>query len=54
MADDFRKEAEEHWKFIEQLLNKTIDLDKESRALIHFLYVEAMIHGAKHGKEDKP
>ena len=34
-----RELAEAHWKWLESLLRK--------------LYVEAMIHGVKHGREDK-
>jgi len=34
-----RELAEAHWKWLESLLHK--------------VYVDAMIHGIKHGKEDK-
>ena len=54
--DDFREEAEKHWFFIEKLLNsqcsEKIVLDKVSIETTHYLYVEAMIHGYKHAKED--
>lgn len=34
----FEKEAEEHWEWLQ--------------SVIHKLYVEAMIHGYKHGYQD--
>ena len=40
MTDQKAKElAEEHWKWLESLLHK--------------IYVDAMVHGIKHGQEDK-
>lgn len=56
--NDFREEAEQHWKFAEQFI---IKLSKWKNApkiedglleLIQFLYVEAMIHGYKHAVEE--
>jgi hypothetical protein len=41
-----REKAEAHWKFIEKVLLLMVDV-------MHFLYVEAMVHGAKHEREDK-
>ena len=40
-----KEEAEKHWEYTQELLLKMIEL-------CHFLYVEAMVHGAKHGAED--
>ena len=37
--EEARKLAEEHWKWLESLLRK--------------LYVDAMVHGIKHGQEKK-
>ncbi len=37
--------AEEHWEYTEQIILHQLELT-------HRLYVEAMIHGYKHGKED--
>jgi hypothetical protein len=49
--NDFRKTAEAHWKYTSELLELAgTDADE----LLHFLYVEAMIHGYKHAlKETK-
>lgn len=41
----FRKRAEEHWKFIEGIITILLKLAK-------WLYIQGMIHGYKHGKED--
>ena len=39
MTDEEVKEmAEAHWKFLERWL--------------HMIYVDALVHGVKHGKED--
>jgi hypothetical protein len=46
MSDDFREEAEAHWRFIEKLLDAQIPIEK-----VHYLYVEAMIHGFKHHRQ---
>ncbi len=40
------EEAEKHWQYTEQILLKQMEM-------MHYLYVQAMIHGAKHEKEDK-
>ena len=46
----FRKEAEKHWAYIESLLIAAgIDYDL---TLHKHLYVEAMVHGYKHGSND--
>lgn len=55
--DCFRSEAEKHWIFIKPLLCKegldesevTVELEKT-----HYLYVEAMVHGYKHAKQETP
>lgn len=41
-----REDAEKHWEFIYGLIMVFIKV-------LHFLFVEAMIHGAKHGKEER-
>lgn len=47
---NFREEAEAHWKFISELLETAgVDLNE----LHHFLYVEAMVHGYKHRKQEE-
>ena len=40
-----REEAEKHWKYTEGVILLMLELT-------HYLYVEAMIHGAKHIKGD--
>ena len=37
-----REEIEKHWEYTEQIIMKLIEL-------MHYLYVEAMVHGEKHG-----
>jgi hypothetical protein len=48
MSEDFREEAEKHWKFINDLLDKMTEINEFPIEMIHYLYVEAMIHGYKH------
>lgn len=48
---DFRDQAEKHWEYTGKLLELTGE--EECLDLIHFLYVEAMVHGYKHAKEEK-
>lgn len=43
-----KEQAEKHWEYTAQLLKLA---GHEPTELEHFLYVEAMIHGAKHEKE---
>ena len=53
--ENFRENAEKHWIFIKNLLIK-INEDNYSEdllELIHFIYVESMIHGYKHGQQDR-
>ncbi len=42
--DEARKLAEEHWKYTEQIILNLLNLT-------HYLYVESIIHGDKHGYE---
>jgi hypothetical protein len=41
-----REEAEKHWEYTYKVIQLVLQL-------CHLLYVEAMLHGAKHQKEDK-
>ena len=52
MTSDFRSEAEAHWQFIEKLLD-TCTSETVTKETLHFLYVEAMIHGYKHSEQTK-
>lgn len=40
---EIRKLAEAHWEYTERIILYQLEL-------MHFLYVEAMIHGFKHGQ----
>ena len=42
-----RELAEAHWHFVEQILLRELEQK-------HFLYVEAMVHGIKHGQDATP
>lgn len=58
MSEAFRKEAESHWIYTDGIFVKIIKLygqplTDEMRELIKYCYVEAMIHGYKHGMEYK-
>jgi hypothetical protein len=44
---EIRELAEKHWKYTEGLLAQT---KEPSTPREHYLYVEAMIHGFKHGE----
>lgn len=48
-----REQAEDHWDFIEGLLKRENEIDDSMIGLetVHYLYVEAMLHGAKHERE---
>jgi len=48
-----RECAEEHWRFIENLLRMDNEDGLVSIEMAGYLYVEAMIHGAKHAKACK-
>lgn len=43
--EDVRQVATEHWEYTEKVLSKMAQLGKT-------LYIEAFIHGYKHGLED--
>lgn len=40
-----REDAEAHWRYTRKIIDVLVEL-------AHVCYVEAMIHGAKHGMED--
>jgi len=40
-----KETAEKHWEYTEKIIQKMVDV-------MHQLYVEALIHGAKHGREE--
>ena len=40
-----KETAEKHWEFIHGLIMVML-------AVMHYLFVEALIHGAKHGREE--
>ena len=42
---EFRKQAEDHWNFIEGIITIFLKLAK-------WLYIQGMIHGYKHGKKE--
>jgi len=44
--EEARELAEKHWKYTEQIILHQLELT-------HYLYVEAMIHGIKHGEGNK-
>lgn len=41
-----RETAEQHWEYTNKII-------QEMLKVMHITYVEAMLHGAKHEKEDK-
>jgi hypothetical protein len=43
-----REEAEKHWEYTAKIIELSGHVPSE---LEHFLYVEAMLHGAKHERE---
>lgn len=53
MTDEVRKLAVKHWKWIENLLEEferpIATADESARR--GFLFIEAFIHGYKHGRE---
>lgn len=52
-SDDFREDAEKHWAFIEKmLLTLESKFNVDHLKFLHFMYVEAMVHGYKHAKAD--
>ena len=46
-----RQKAEEHWRFIEKLFRIDDEDGLISIEVAGYLYVEAMLHGAKHERE---
>ncbi len=48
--EEARTLAEEHWEYTKKVsvLSGTDTTERE-----HFFYVEAMIHGIRHGEKDK-
>lgn len=44
--EEARKLAEAHWEYTEHIIRELV-------SLAHYLYVEALVHGIKHGKEEK-
>ena len=50
--DDIKKLAEEHWEFIEGLLN-ALGKTEEELYVIKYLYIESFCHGFKHSVEEK-
>jgi hypothetical protein len=53
-TQEFRATAEAHWQFIDRLLD-TCAAETVTKGItkgtLHYLYVEAMIHGYKHAQE---
>jgi len=43
-----RQQAEAHWEFIEGILKRENEDGMVDMETVHYLYVEAMVHGAKH------
>ncbi len=50
MSTGDRELAEKHWEYTFKILKVVIDF---MLAVCHLLYVEAMVHGIKHGRTDK-
>ena len=49
-----KTEAEKHWKYSEGLIRRIAPtLGEDEIAVYKYLYEQAMIHGWKHGREDK-
>lgn len=48
--NDAKKLAEEHWKYVEELL-RTHGQSEEMIKIVKFHYVSAMVHGVGHGYE---
>ena len=43
--DSFKEEAEKHWAYIESILLQQLEVGGK-------MYVDAMVHGYKHGMQD--
>lgn len=55
---DIRQKAEEHWKFIENLLKAHREHPEYPLLTVnietcHYLFIEAMVHGYKHKSEEQ-
>lgn len=48
MTEQDKQRAEEHWQFLEPLLPELVPKQK-----VKHLYIEAMMHGAKHARKQK-
>lgn len=52
--ENFREKAEEHWIFIKKILTVNNNyFSQDFLELIYLLYIESMIHGYKHGQQDR-
>ena len=50
MEDKIKKLADEHWKWLEELL-KTMNTQEYYLDTLEYIYKTAFIHGAKHQRE---
>ncbi len=50
--DSSRELAESHWTYTGQVLELSKAIPASLMPLVEYLYVEAMLHGYKHAKED--
>ena len=48
--EEIRQLAGDHWQYTEGLL-KALHLDEETILGLRYVYIQAFIHGFKHGKE---
>jgi len=53
-----RKLAEDHWKYTEEVARQILKIynatpNEQVLELCKFFYIEAMIHGIKHGREER-
>jgi len=44
--------AEEHWKYTEGIIKLIYHGPKLNLKIFKYLYIQAMIHGIKHGREE--
>lgn len=51
--EEIKELAEHHWRFIEGLLVCLKGKSKEEIDLMKYLYIQAFIHGFKHGQDKK-
>ena len=58
--DEFKEKAQAHWGYTEQVILLSVpevqrqDFEKTYIPLMKYLYIQAMVHGYKHGVEEKP